>query len=424
VALPTVAVVRILHTSDWHLGRSFHRVDLLGAQAGHLDHLVEVIRAERVDVVLVAGDVYDRALPRVDAVQLLDESLHRLTAAGAHVILSSGNHDSPRRLGFGSRLLGAAGVHVRTDPARVGEPVLLADGNGPVAFYPLPYLEPALVADDLAAERTHPAVLAAAMAAVRADAATRPGVRTVVGAHAFVTGGVASDSERELAVGGLGQVGVAALAGADYVALGHLHGRQQLAEAVRYSGSPLAFSFSEADHRKGSWLVTLGPAGLESVEPVPAPVPRPLARVRGPLAELLADPRHAAAESAWCQVTLTDAVRPAGPMEQLRRRFPHVLELKLAPAPLEGEDAGYTARIAGRSDLDVCCGFLEHVRQRPAAKGESGLFAQALEDVVLSELEGTGPGPRTVRRPEEQLTADEATDRGDGGRRRPARSAS
>jgi DNA repair protein SbcD/Mre11 len=387
-----VRAVRILHTSDWHLGRSFHRVDLLAAQAQHLDHLVEVVKAEQVDVVIVAGDVYDRALPGVDAVQLLDEALHRLTGAGASVLLSSGNHDSARRLGFGSRMLAQAGLHVRTDPARVGEPVLLSDRHGEVAFYPLPYLEPALAADQLRSERTQAGVLTAAMTAVRADRARRPGVRAVVSAHAFVTGGTASDSERELAVGGLGQVGAETFAGVDYVALGHLHGRQQLSPTLRYSGSPLAFSFGEADHHKGSWLVTLGPTGVEQVESVAAPVPRPLARLRGTLDELLSDGRFGTAESAWCQVTLTDSSRPAEPMERLRRRFPHVLELRLEPSGrAAGTGTGYTARITGQGDLEVCCGFLEHVRQRPASTEETLLLQQALEASLLDRMEGVAP---------------------------------
>ena len=385
--LPTVMAVKVLHTSDWHLGRTFHRVGLLAAQAAHLDHLVEVVRAERVDVVVVAGDVYDRALPGVDAVQLLDDGLHRLTGAGATVILSSGNHDSARRLGFGSRLLARAGLHVRTDPARVGEPVLLPDRHGEVAFYPLPYLEPALSADTLGAERTQAGVIEAAMRAVRADLAGRPGVRSVVAAHAFVSGAQPSDSERELAVGGLGQVPAAAFAGIDYVALGHLHGRQQLAPAVRYSGSPLAFSFGEADHRKGSWLVTLGPAGVSEVVAVEAPVPRRLARLRGTLADLLGQERFAAAEDAWCQITLTDPVRPVGPMEQLRRRFAHVLELRLEPEGAAAAAGDYTARVAGRNDLEVCCGFLDHVRGRPADAAETRLFQQALEASLLAEME-------------------------------------
>jgi exonuclease SbcD len=264
----------------------------------------------------------------------------------------------------------------------------------------VPYLEPALTAEPLGAERTHAGVLAAAAARIRADLATRPaGTRSVVTAHAFLVGGAASDSERELAVGGVVSAPLDTFAGADYVALGHLHGRQTLAPSVRYSGSPLAYSFSETNHTKGHWLVELGRDGVEAVEPVDAPVPRPLARLRGTLADLLADPALAAAEDAWCQVVLTDEVRPPMPMEQVRRRFPHTLELRLEPAAAGAADGdgGYAARITGRGDVEVCCGFLEHVRGRAADPAETALFREALEAGLLAELEADAPARRAER---------------------------
>lgn len=393
--VPTVTDVRILHTSDWHLGRAFHRVGLLEAQATFVDHLVDVVRGEGVDVVLVAGDVYDRAIPGVDVVALLDETLSRLVATGATVVLSSGNHDSARRLGFAARVLETARVHVRTDPRRCAEPVLLADAHGPVALYPLPYLEPALVPAALGlpeGAHSHRAVLGAAMDAVRADLAGRPaGTRSVVAAHAFVVGGQASDSERDIGVGGVAAVPSGVFDGVDYVALGHLHGRQRIAEHVRYSGSPLAYSFSEHAHTKGSWLVTLGRSGVETVEPVDAPVPRRLALLRGRLDDLLTSGAHAAAEAAWCSVTLTDAERPADAMRRLRSRFPHALDLRFEPEGGRATDGlTYTERVAGRSDLDVCCGFLEHVRGRAAAPDEVAVLRAAVEALRLDDLERLG----------------------------------
>ncbi len=367
--------MRLLHTSDWHLGRAFHGVGLLGAQAAHLDHLVEVVRSERVDAVLVSGDVYDRAMPAPDTVALLSQTLERLVDAGAQVVVSSGNHDSATRLGFASGLLERSGVHLRTSVADVGRPVVLGD----VAVHPLPYLEPALVADALGAtERTHAAVLRAAMERVRADAATRGG-RTVVMAHAFVSGGVTSDSERDISVGGVSAVPVEVFEGVDYTALGHLHGRQVVADGVRYSGSPVAMSFSEWRHRKGGLLVDLGGANVV-VEEVDAPVGRRLAVLRGPIDELLADPRHADAESAWCQVTLTDPSRPLGAMERLRRRFPHTLELRFEPEGVAVPLRPYAARVRAESPVDVCCDFLDHVRGGQGADAdERGLLAEAVE---------------------------------------------
>jgi len=373
--------MRLLHTSDWHLGRSFHREDLLGAQSRFLDHLVEVVRSESVDAVLVAGDVYDRALPPIDAVSLLDESLRRLTDAGASVVVISGNHDSSRRLGFASKLLDRAGVYVRTDPGTSGQPVLLADEHGGVAIYPLPYLEPDAAGAALECdERAHAAVTSAAMARVRADLAARPGTRSVVMAHLFATGGEASESERDISVGGLCDVPLAAFAGIDYTALGHLHGPQRLSDAVRYSGSPLPYSFSEEHQRKSTWLVELAATGVGSVTRVDSPVHRPLARLRGQLTDLLVDAAYDRWSSHYLAVTLTDPVRPRDPMERLRARFPHTLLLEFDPEGGVGRDASsYTARLRGRSDLDIATGFVEFVRDRAADEWEKTLLREAIE---------------------------------------------
>ncbi|HET9022111.1 MAG TPA: exonuclease SbcCD subunit D [Ornithinibacter sp.] len=380
--------MRLIHTSDWHLGRAFHQVGLLGAQAAYLDHLVDVVRTEQVDAVLVSGDVYDRAMPSPDTVELLSQTVLRLVDAGAHVVLSSGNHDSAIRLGFAAGLLERAGLHIRASASDIGRPVVVGD----VAIHPIPYLEPALVADVLgAAERTHAGVLRAAMSRVRADAGVRGG-RTVVMAHAFVAGGVTSESERDISVGGVSAVPPDVFAGVDYAALGHLHGRQEVAPGVRYSGSPVAMSFGEWRHTKGSLLVDLS-AGAPVVEHVEAPVQRPLAVLRGSLEALLTDPGHRDAEAAWCQVTLTDATRPLGAMDQVRRRFPHTLELRFAPEGVAVPLRRYAARPASRSDVEVCCDFLTHVRGgRPATDDERALLGEAVEATRLARQVGDDEG--------------------------------
>ncbi|MEV4070949.1 exonuclease SbcCD subunit D [Nonomuraea fuscirosea] len=366
--------MRILHTSDWHLGRSFHRESLLSGQAAFVDHLVETVRAEQVDVVAIAGDVYDRALPPVDAVALLDEALGRLRAAGARVVLISGNHDSALRLRFGSALFEPAGVHVRTWPGQSWEPVLVGD----VAFYGIPYLEPELVrADWELPDRSHTAAIAHAMKHIRADAPRHRA--SVVLSHCFVTGGQASDSERDISVGGVAHVPLSAFDGVDYVALGHLHGRQRMSETVRYSGSPLAYSFSEVGHVKGSWLVTLG----EETEFVPAPVPRPVGRLRGELDDLLSAPRYAAYEDHWLQIVLTDPVRPKSAMDRLRARFPHTLALSFDPAG--GAPAAQPVRLNGRPEAEVALDFVREVRGEPAAPEEEDLLRQAIEASRVKE---------------------------------------
>jgi exonuclease SbcD len=370
--------VRILHTSDWHLGRSFHRVGMLGHQAAYVDHLLEVVASEQVDLVVVAGDVYDRALPHVDAVRLADETLARLAASRARVVISSGNHDSAQRLGFGSRLMDAAGIHVRTDASRVGTPVPLTDAYGPVRVYALPYLDPQALHEPWGLpSRTHEAAMTEAMRRVRADIAARPS-RSIVLAHAFVAGGLSSDSERDISVGGVSVVSSALFEGISYTALGHLHGRATLGEALRYSGSPLAYSFSEAGHTKGSWLVDLGPEGLVGATFVEAPVPRPLSTISGDLDSLLEDPRLAAAEQHWVQATLTDPVRPDRPMERLRVRFPHLLVLVFAPAG--GSDPSVLPSVPhGRSDHRVALDFVEAMRGAPASEDESALLLRACD---------------------------------------------
>jgi exonuclease SbcD len=286
-------------------------------------------------------------------------------------------------------------VHVRTDPGRCGKPVLLEDRHGQVAVYPLPYLEPALAGPSLGCGpgAGHEAVLGAALAAVREDVAARPaGTRTVVAAHAFVVGGEPSDSERDISVGGVGAVPAGLFAGVDYVALGHLHGRQRLGDTVRYSGSPLAYSFSEHGHTKGSWLVELGSAGVERVDAVDAPVPRRLAVFGGPLEELLTDPALAPHEDAWCQVTLTDDERPAEAMTRVRTRFPHTLELRFDPASAPAGGT-YTRRTAEQDDLGLCCGFVEHVRRRPPTAAERELLAGAVEGARVALARETGVAP-------------------------------
>ncbi len=285
---------------------------------------------------------------------------------------------------------------LRTDPAACATPVVLRDAYGEVALYGLPYLEPALVKDEFGAERAdHAHVLGAAMDRVRDDLAARPaGTRSVVLAHAFVTGGAPSDSERDITVGGVESVPAAVFEGVDYAALGHLHGCQTITDRVRYSGSPLAYSFSEERHRKSMWLVDLDAAGTVTAERLDCPVPRPLARLRGKLEELLADPAHDVHEEAWVEATLTDSARPHEPMARLAARFPHILSLAFEPEEGAARTlASYAQRLRGRSDQEIAEDFVAHVRPgRGVDDEERDVLRSALEEVrtddVLREVAG------------------------------------
>ncbi|WP_367343315.1 exonuclease SbcCD subunit D, partial [Propionibacterium sp.] len=277
--------MRILHTSDWHLGRTLRGVDLSDAHAAFLDQLVAVARSERADAVLVSGDVFDRALPPLDAVNMLNDALARLTEV-APVVLIPGNHDSPQRLGLNAKLLRDQ-LHIRATLADIAHPVVLPDSTGHdgLVVYAILYLDPDMTRDRLGElagvdgdgriARSHEAVVGAALSMVHRDLARRRAangtrIPAAVMAHAFVTGAQPSDSERDLRIGGVDSVPAALFAdvGTDYVALGHLHGAQAVAGSrdpasdhdegavMRYAGSPLAFSFSEQHQHKSTALVT------------------------------------------------------------------------------------------------------------------------------------------------------------------------
>ena len=403
----------LLHTSDWHLGRSFHGTGLLDAQEQALDAMVALVAERGVDAVLLAGDVYDRALPPADAVRLLDRALTRLRAAGAQVILTSGNHDSAVRLGFGGGLMAAAGVHVRADVADLERPVLLTEpgeGGGAgqcVAVYGIPYLEPRHQGPAWGVEPHHTGVITEALRRVRADLSARRAaadgpVAGVVLAHLFAAGGQGSESERDIGegehpeadvapetlVGTLGQVPVSVFEGLDYAALGHLHGRQRLAEHVRYSGSPLPYSFSEAGHRKGGWLVHVEGGAVAEVEAVDWEAGRRLAVLAGPIESLLGSAEFAWAEQRWVQVTVTDDERPERALERLKTRFPHVLVFRHEPAGGRRvrEQTYAQALREAPSDHALAVGFVDHVRQRPASEAERALLRDALEESRLAEV--------------------------------------
>ncbi|MBD5784937.1 exonuclease subunit SbcD [Cellulosimicrobium terreum] len=410
--------MRILHTSDWHLGRTLHGVDLLDHQAAYLDHLVELARAEPVDALVVAGDVYDRAIPPVEAVALLSDAVARLAEHTA-VVLTPGNHDSATRLGFGADVM-RPGVHVRARVPDVGRPVLVeprgrtagGDTDGPLLVYALPYLDPDAARHVLAEDgpgdgrdggvrplaRSHEAVMAAALRRVGHDLVARraAGVagRAVLAGHAFVVGGAASESERDIRVGGVDAVpaGVFGGHGLDYVALGHLHGPQRVTvpdgTRARYSGSPLAFSFSERHQRKSTALVDLqlvgaGTAPDDGIELVPAPVPRRLTDLTGTLDGLLgaqgADHVHD-----WVRVVVTDQARPAELYARVKSRFPHALQVTHRP-PWPVERSGVTAVGPGHDPLVAAREFVEHVSGSEPSAAEVVVLRAAIEGALAAE---------------------------------------
>lgn len=385
-----MVAVRVLHTSDWHIGRTFHGADLLTEQEAALTHIAELVDRESVDVVVVAGDIYDRAVPSAEAVRVATAAMARIRRAGAELVVTPGNHDSAARLGAFAEFAAAGGLHVRATVEGIAEPVVLHDEHGAVAFYGIPYLEPEPSRHALGVPeaRGHTGVLGEAMRRVRDDLASRPGTRSVVLAHAFVTGGEASESERTIAVGGVEQVPGSVFDGVDYVALGHLHGPQTLAEHLRYSGSPLAYSFSESRQRKSVWFVDLDASGLAEVRRHELPVPRPLATLSGELAALLEDPEH----EQWCEhflsITVTDRVRPIDAMRLLQDRFPYAVHMDWRPdGGVAGTELKYAEAVRGRSDIEIARSFLDDCRGAPPTEREERLVHLALEAANRAAVE-------------------------------------
>ncbi len=381
----SVVRMRILHTSDWHIGRTFHGVDLLADQGAVLRSIAELVAAQSIDVVVVPGDIYDRAVPSADAVLVCNRGLESIRAAGAVIVATSGNHDSPARLGAGAAFASAGGLHLMTRVGDVATPVVIEDEHGSVAFYGIPYLEPETTRLELEVPtaRTHAEVLDAAMDRVRGDLAARDQagqhVRSVVLAHAFIVGGEATGSERSISSGGIETAPASAFDGVDYVALGHLHSPQVLTDRVRYSGSPLPYSFGERSHRKAVWILELDADGLGSVERVELPQVRGLARIEGTVDHLLSDACYCEFEDCYVSAVLTDEVRPLDAMRLLQKRFRNAVHLEWR-RPEGSSELRYRDRVRGRSDLDIATSFLTDMRSAPTAV-ESDLLARALAAV-------------------------------------------
>ncbi|MDZ5078608.1 exonuclease SbcCD subunit D [Nesterenkonia sp. HG001] len=407
--------MRWLHTSDWHLGRGFHGTSLVDAQQEMLDTVCRTVEDQRVDVVLVAGDVYDRALPPEWAVSMLERCLLRLADAGVTVIITSGNHDSAQRLGFGRGLMAASGVHLRTSLEDAWTPVTLDDGEEVVLVYGVPYLEPQLYASRLGLGRvSHTALMEEVIRRIQADVDRRrqeicPGVtvRTVLMAHLFAAHGVGSDSERAIGVeapsgepmehseessGGLAVVPLSLFEGFDYTALGHLHGRQRLAPQVRYSGSPLRYSFSEARQAKGAWL--WDSTDWSAITGLDWHIGRDLAQLRGALEEILDEPTVRRHREDFVQVTVTDVVRPERAFQRVQEAYPHLATFAHRPPQEPGAAAGYAEALhQAETPGQVVDSFLEHVRGRGPGEEEQEILTEALAAVRVDLARTGGPAP-------------------------------
>lgn len=383
--------MKLFHTADWHLGKLVHGVYMTEDQRFVLDQLIEAIRAERPDAVIVAGDLYDRGVPPTEAVELLDRTLKTIVAdLGVPVFAIAGNHDSPDRIGFGSALMQGQGLHLAGQLKQGTEPVVLRDGFGEVHVHLVPYADPAIVRHVLEDEsiRTHDE----AMGAIVSRLKLAEGARHVLVGHAFVTpSGEAmentSDSERPLAIGGAEHVSARHFEPFHYTALGHLHQAHYVRrENIRYAGSPLKYSISEERHVKGYLVVEMDGAGAVTVEKRELKPLRDMRRVEAPIEELEKHPVN----DDYVYVTLLNDNPVLFPMEKVRAVYPNAMHVDrkvsiaiagAGPSGVRGADGGKQ----GSDPVRLFADFYLEVKGQPLSDEKRELFAAEFEALRREE---------------------------------------
>jgi len=379
--------MKFLHLADLHLGKRVNGFSMLEDQAHILRQILAILDDEQPDGVLIAGDVYDKSVPTVEAVELLDGFLTELRTRGVPVLLISGNHDSPERLAFGGRVMDSCGIHISPVYDGALAPVTLHDEFGPVHVWLLPFVKPAHARrwfPDADIESYTDAV-AEAVAHMDIDTAAR----NVLVTHQFVTGGTRSGSE-ELSVGGTDNVDSGVFAPFDYVALGHLHGAQHIGrETIRYAGSPLKYSFSEARQHKSVTVVTLGEKGDVQVRTVALTPLRELREIRGSYDELTARSfyEHTTYRSDYLHLILTDEQDVFDAMSRLRTIYPYLMTLDYDNARTRAAGGmSVPAETERRTPLELFEALYQRQNHRPMSEVQRAYIAQLMEQIM--EVQG------------------------------------
>ncbi|MEK4324680.1 exonuclease SbcCD subunit D [Paenibacillus sp. FSL R7-0312] len=398
--------MKIFHTADWHLGKLVQGVYMTEDQQYILEQFIKDIETEQPDVIIIAGDLYDRAVPPTEAVQLLDRVLQKIILQLKIPVLAvAGNHDSPSRLDFGSSIMRASGLHIAGELTNPMEPVVLSDENGEVHFHLIPYAEPGKVRYLLGDEsiKTHNDAMQKITENIKGK--LDPSVRHIFVGHAFITpGGVAqdntSDSERPLSIGGAEHVSSEYFDGFHYTALGHLHQAHHVGnETVRYAGSPLKYSISEEHHNKGYLIVNLDEHGNTTIERRLLTPRRDMRTVEGLIADI---ERHVINED-YVFVRLLDEVLVSSPMERVRSVYPNAMhvERKMAISGLIGEAQAVDGR-AKMDGLSLFKAFYKDVRGTELSPETEKLFIETLQEILEKEgeryetIEADNDGVRAV----------------------------
>jgi exonuclease SbcD len=402
--------MRILHTADWHLGRLFHGLRLTDEQADVLKNIIALTKEAHTDVVLIAGDIYDRAVPPTEAVELLNETLNKLIKdAHQKVILIAGNHDNPERLGFGSELLAEEGLFI-AGPLRADlKPIVLNDNEGPVYFAPLPYGEPlgARAVLGVKAQTNSQEPQTNAEADLFAEApATSPEIRThedvvrrqlelmlpqipakarkIALAHVFLQGAQESDSERPLSMGGTTTVNKDLFTPFNYTALGHLHMCQSCGPKIRYGGSLLKYSFNETKQHKGVHIIDLGKDGSFTAETISLHGKHELACLEGNFADLVQHP-DAKLQNEFLQITLTDQTPVLDAKHRLDQVYPHVLQLQYRSLMQEAHAAATLTKRQELSPEVLFKNFYSQIGGRDLTEAETKLLQDTLNSMDTTE---------------------------------------
>lgn len=377
--------MRILHTADWHLGRLFHQVSLIEDQRHVLWQIADYVQEHAVDVLLVSGDIYDRAVPPVAAVKLLSEFLEYLQrVSDAVIIMISGNHDSADRLGFGAAQLETAGLHIVSSPTQSNQPIIVERRGVSCRFFGIPYIEPVEIAA-LTEEpiRSHDEALAWVLKSIRQN--TDSVASNIILAHCLVLGGQESESERLISVGGAANVSSKHFADFTYTALGHLHSPQSCGfDNIRYSGSPLKYSFSEHEQDKGVELLELNSDGLESRKRLPLIPQRDVRVLSGFFDDLLLADANATDCEDYLLIRLQDKRAILDAMPQLREVYPNVLQLEKPGIASQGEFGQPKRHMLKRGEFHMFRDFFHQMTNDELDLSEE----RALKTIIDAVLKG------------------------------------
>lgn len=384
-------MMKFIHTADWHLGKLVQGVYMTEDQRYVLKQLIEVIKAEKPDALVIAGDLYDRAVPPTDAVELLNEVLEEIVIdLGTPVLAIAGNHDSPDRLDFASRIMEAKGLHISGLNKKEHSPVVLKDAHGEVHFHLVPYADPSQVRYLLQDEeiRSHDDAMRALTA--RITARMNSDARHVFVGHAFVTPrgekqANTSDAERPLSVGGAEHVRAEYLAPFHYAALGHLHQAHYVSEdRIRYAGSPLKYSISEERHDKGFYVVEIDAEGNVLVDKRTLNSLRDMRRIEATMAELETHPIN----EDYVFVTLLDDNPVLFPMEKVRAVYPNALHVERKLNRQAALDSGEPGTSRSQKDqVELFASFYREVMGNVLGDEKKRLFRDVFEDVLRAEGE-------------------------------------